>query len=121
MRFFLPFSLVFLLSQVPDNAPEVTLHTRNGGKLTGKLTTPFLKFRADGDGAGMTTGIPPRLLVEVWFEVGSRVRVKYHRDVDDVQELGGVVNGNDTLKLVDADGKVSEIYVSECMQLVVKR
>lgn len=120
MRFILPFSLVFIMSQVPDNAPDVTLHTRNGGKMTGKLVTPFLKFRADGDGVSVT-GIPPRLLVEVWFEVGSRVRVKYHRDVDDVTELAGVINGNDRLKLVDADGKESEIYVSECMQLVVKR
>lgn len=121
MRFVLPFSLVFLLSQVPDNAPDVTLHTRNGGKLTGKLTTPFITFRADGDGPGMTTGIPPRLLVEVWFEIGSRVRVKYNRDVDEVMELAGVINGNDRLKLVDADGKESEVYVSECMHLVVKR
>lgn len=117
MRFVFLFILI-VIAQVPD--PEVTLHTRNGGQLKGKLTT-HLKFRADGDGPGMTTGIPPRLLIEVWFEVGSRVRVKYYRDVDDVQELGGVVNGNDTLKIVDTDGKVSEIYLSECMQLVVKR
>lgn len=120
MRFLIPFVLI-VVAQVPDTAPEVTLHTRNGGKMTGKLMTPYIKFRADGDGSGMTTGIPPRLLVEVWFEVGSRVRVKYNRDVDEVTELAGVINGNDRLKLVDADGKESEVYVSECMQLVVKR